>query len=75
MEPLSRNELRTLRGLTSRPVRRRRGLFLLEGVRALRTALENGADVRLVVIADDVEESRPLTAIMELAERRRVAVR
>jgi len=75
MEPLSRNELRTLRGLTSRSVRRRRGLFLLEGIRAIRTALEGGADIRLVVIGDDQGDQPAFRGARELAEQQGVAVR
>jgi len=75
MEPLSRSELRVLRGLTSRPVRRRRGVFLLEGIRALRTALEVDADVRLIAIADDVQNHPAFPEVRVLAEDRSIPIK
>lgn len=75
MDPLSRNELRVLRGLTSRPVRRRRGVFLLEGVRSIRTALEIGADVRLIAITGEALNNQVFTGVEELARNRGIPVR
>ncbi len=75
MEPLSRNELRVLRGLTSRPVRRRRGVFLLEGIRALRTALEVDADVRLIAVTDDVLNHPVFPDVQALAEERNIPIK
>ncbi len=75
MEPLSRNELRILRGLTSRPVRKRRGVFLLEGARAVGTVLQSGADVRLVVVAGEPDDHPAYGAALELAEELGVEVR
>ena len=75
METLNRNELRTLRGLRSRPVRERRGVFLLEGVRALQTALEAGAEVRLVALTAEIRDHQGFPMISELAAERGLPLR
>lgn len=65
MQPLSRTELRALRALTHRSIRGRRGSFIIEGVRGLRTVLSSEVRVRLVAVTG---ESAGRPEVMDLLE-------
>ena len=73
--PLSRSEIRTLRSLTSRSVRLRRGAFLLEGSRAIESALEFPDRVQLIAISEDVAGTTSAMRIAERAEKSGIRVR
>jgi len=68
MEPLNRSKLRLLRGLRHRAVRRRRGLVVVEGLRAVEHALQADLPVAFVALTPDAAR-RPETAV--LSERAR----
>ncbi len=75
MQPLSRTELRSLRALTHQSVRLRRGAFLLEGVRALDTALQFPAMVRLVAATKEAAAQPAVGPLLEKAVAGGVQVR
>ena len=75
LRPLGRSELRTLRSLTSRSVRLRRGAFLLEGSRAIESTLEFPDRVQLVAISEDVAGNTSTMRIVERAEKSGIRVR
>ena len=75
LRPLGRSELRTLRSLTSQSVRLRRGAFLLEGSRAIESALEFPDRVQLVAISEDIAGNTSSVRIAEKAEKSGIAVR
>ncbi len=75
LRPLGRSELRTLRSLTSQSVRLRRGAFLLEGSRAIESALEFPDRVQLIAISEDVAGNTSSMKFVERAEKRGIGVR
>ncbi|MFO7769553.1 MAG: RNA methyltransferase [bacterium] len=75
MEPLERSELRRLRALGRRGMRRRRGAFLLEGFRGVETALGRPGRVDLVVLTPGAAGHERAPRIQEMARGQGVPVR
>jgi TrmH family RNA methyltransferase len=74
--PLSREKLKTLRSLASAKIRRRKGICLVEGERAIEEAARSGNLVYLVLSAKRVEEAHnsiterfPGVAVFSLDDR------
>ncbi len=75
MDTLNRSELRLLRSLQTRRGRERRGLLLLEGVRAVATALDVSSETRLIVVTDEVAPSPDVAEVLRTALGSSVPVR
>ncbi len=75
MELLARSELRRLRALGRRSMRDQRGAFLLEGFRAVETALQQPGRVDLLVLTADARGHERAPGLLDLAREQGVAVR
>jgi len=75
MDQLSRNELRTLRALSHRRVRQRRGQVLVEGFRALGQAREAGVGIEFVALTPEAAGSPEGVELVARAAREGLPVR
>jgi len=72
--PLSRAREKLLARLASRRTREREGLVLVEGPRAVAVALEAGARIRFVLLADDLPPELPPALSRTLAATRAAGI-
>jgi RNA methyltransferase, TrmH family len=72
--PLSRAREKLLARLASRRNREREGLVLVEGPRAISVALEAGARIRFVLLADDLPPELPAALSRALAATRAAGI-
>ena len=75
VEPLERSELRRLRALTRKSMRERRGGFLLEGFRAVESALEGPGRADLLVLTSRAREHDRAPALLAAARELGIPVR
>lgn len=71
---LSQRRSRLIRRLSHRKTREREGLYLVEGVRGVETALESGARLRFSVAAEDLPESAEGVRLLERLEAASVEI-